>query len=106
MSRAKFLLALAVFGVLTFTFTLRVAAIPSGSVCESSGGCSSPCANSGSGSSIVMSASGSSQCSPASGSSCTGGGSGVCGVYYHYTGANCDSGMIDNSYPVYSGNCN
>jgi hypothetical protein len=106
MSRTKFLLALTAFGFLTFAVTLRVAAIPAiGQSCQSSGGCSSPCTNSGSGSTVEMSASGSSQCATSYGGGCKGSGLALCGEVYVYSGPNCDGGVIIDSYPVFSGYC-
>jgi len=90
-------------------FTLRVAAVGvSNSSCNASGGCSFPCANGTSGtSSQIISASQIAHCSPEYGANCpsNGGGESVCGVFYHYTGADCDAATIDVSYYVYDLTC-
>jgi hypothetical protein len=110
MRRAKFIFALAGLSISSFVLVLHVAACTtSNTVCRASGGCSSPCVNGTSGTSaILISASQVSQCSPSYMSTCSsndGFNIGVCGVFYHYTGANCDSGTIDDSYPVFSSYC-
>jgi hypothetical protein len=107
MQRLKFPFALVGFAVLTFAFTLRVAAVgPSNSVCQAAGGCSYPCVNGASGdSAILISASQTTQCAPQYLSNCSGGHLSLCGIFYHYTGSDCDSGLIDDSYPVYTSCC-
>jgi hypothetical protein len=107
MSRVKFRIAFAGFSILCFAATGRVAAVsPSNTLCLSSGGCSFPCTTGSSGTSeVLVNTGGSSQCAPYNGSNCSGSSTGICGVFYHYTGRNCDSGMIDDSYPVYSSFC-
>jgi hypothetical protein len=108
MRRVKFLFVIAGFSILSFVFTLRVAAVGvSNTVCNPSGGCSFPCVNGTSGGSAnIISASQLSQCSPAYGDNCSGGTNGVCGVFYEYTGADCNAATIDNSYYVYGYYCN
>jgi hypothetical protein len=109
MRRAKFTFALAGISIFSFVFVLRIAACtPSDLECMATGGCSFPCRNGTSGTSVILiSASQLSQCSPSYMSNCSsnGGALGLCGVFYHYTGADCDSGTIDDSYPVYSNFC-
>jgi hypothetical protein len=109
MRRLKLVFLIAGFSILSLVLTLRVAAVTvSNSECNASGGCTFPCVNGSSGtSSQIISASQTAHCSPAYGSNCpSGGGSdSVCGVFYHYTGADCDAATIDDSYYVYSYSC-
>jgi hypothetical protein len=109
MRRVNFLFVIAGFSILSFVFNLRVAAVGvSNTVCNPSGGCSFPCVNGTSGtSSNIISASQIAHCSPSYGSNCpaNGGGESVCGVLYHYTGADCDPSTIDLSYYIYDYSC-
>lgn len=106
--RTAFLFMLACLNFCSLGFVLRaVACTPSNTICRASGGCSVPCVDGTSGPSAeIISASQASECSPSSMSNCSGsGGLVVCGVYYHYTGPDCDSGTIDDSYPIFSTYC-
>jgi hypothetical protein len=94
-----------IFGFAVITFRL-IAGVESNSVCQAAGGCSFPCSNADSGSANLISASQVTQCSPQYYSTCTPGTSyGVCGVYYQYSGQNCDPTTITNSYYDYNYFC-
>src|ERR1022692_3965920 len=109
MRRFKLFYVVPSFALVVLAVTLRVCAVgPTNTECSPTGGCSSACVNaSGGGSSNLISASQQTQCSPDYLGNCTpsNGNWGVCGVYYSYTGSNCDPTTIDNSYPAYGFFC-
>lgn len=107
--RTKFYIMLAGFSILSFAFTLRVAAItPSNTECWPSGGCSFPCLSASGASEQVISASQLTQCSPAYGSDCTPNSSatfGICGWLYYYSAPECNAANIDGALPYFSYYC-
>jgi hypothetical protein len=108
MRHFKLPIAILVFGIAIFLSADHIFGVTrSNSVCDPSGGCSSPCVNGQSGSSETINASQLTMCSPQNLSNCSSNSTtnGVCGVHYSYSGSNCDATTITNSYYIYNYFC-